>query len=182
MTNRTAAARYARALLDVSVKEQAELSQIEAQLTEFAGLFAQHESLAKIIVNPAVPALRKRALVAELVTRAELQPVVGRMLVLLAERDRWAILPDMIAAFRERLLELQHVVRADVTTAVPLPAERAKQIEQSIAHATGRSVTLSTRVDPSIIGGVVARVGSTVYDGSVTNHLQRMKQRLEESV
>jgi F-type H+-transporting ATPase subunit delta len=166
----------------VSVKEGADLSQIEAQLTEFVGLFEQHESLARIMLNPAVPASRKQALVAELVARAQLQPVVGRMLVLLAERDRWAILPDMITAFRERLLALQHVVRAEVTTAMPMPADRRQEMEQSIARATGQSVRLSTRVDPSIIGGLVARVGSTVYDGSVTSHLQRMKQRLEESV
>lgn len=182
MTNRTAATRYARALLDVSVKENADLSQIEAQLTEFSDLFAQHELLGKVILNPAVPAPRKRALIAELVSRAGLQPVVGRMLVLLAERDRLVILPDMINAFRERLQELQQVVRAEVTTAMPLQAGRAEQIEQSIAGATGRTVKLSTRVDPSIVGGIVARVGSTVFDGSVVSHLQRMKQRLEESV
>jgi F-type H+-transporting ATPase subunit delta len=182
VTNRTAALRYARALLDVSVKEKADLSQIETQLTEFSALFLNHEGLEKVMLNPAVPAPLKRALVAELVSRAQVQPVVGRMLVLLAERDRFDILPEMITAFRERLQELQHVVRAEVTTAVPLPAERARRIEESLARATGLTVTVSTRVDPSIIGGLVARVGSTVYDGSVTNHLQRMKQRLEESV
>ena len=182
MTNRTAAIRYARALLDVSVKEHADLSQIEAQLAEFYALFSEHELLGKVLLNPAFPAPRKRALIAELVSHAELQPVVGRLLVLLAERDRLVILPDLITAFRERLQELQHVIRADVTTAMPLPPERAQQIEQSIARATGRTVNLSTRVDPSIIGGLVARVGGTVYDGSVTSHLQRMKQRLEESV
>jgi F-type H+-transporting ATPase subunit delta len=182
VTNRTAATRYARALLDVSVKEQADLSQIEAQLTDFHALFTEHETLGKVMLNPAVPTPRKRALVSELVTRAGLQPVVGRMLILLAERDRLVILPDMIIAFRERLQALQHVIRAEVTTALPLPAERAEQIQQSIAGATGQTVTLSTRVDPTIIGGIVARVGSTVYDGSVTSHLQRMKQRLEESV
>jgi F-type H+-transporting ATPase subunit delta len=182
LTNRTAAIRYARALLDVSVKEKADLSQIEAQLTEFNALFTQYPALAKVMLNPAVPAPLKRRLVADLVTRSRIQPVVGRMLVLLAERDRLAILPDMITAFRERLLDLQHVVRAELTTAVPLGAERAQRIEQSLTQATGRTVTVSARVDPSIIGGLVARVGSTVYDGSVTNHLQRMKQRLEESV
>lgn len=182
MTNRTAAIRYARALLDVSVKENADLSQIEAQLTEFHALFAQHETLSKVLLNPAVPTPLKRGLIAQLVERAGLQPVVGRMLVLLAERDRLAILPEMITSFRDRLLELQHVVRAEVTTSVPMSAERARQIEHSLAEATGRTVNLSTRVDPSIIGGLIARVGSTVYDGSVTSHLQRMKQRLEESV
>ena len=62
------------------------------------------------------------------------------------------------------------------------PADRATAVEQSLARMTGRTVTLAIRVDPSIIGGVVARLGSTIYDGSVTTQLQKMKQRLVESV
>ena len=67
-------------------------------------------------------------------------------------------------------------------TAVTLPADRATAVQQSLARMTGRTVTLATRVDPSIIGGVVARIGSTIYDGSVATQLQKMKQRLVESV
>ena len=92
------------------------------------------------------------------------------------------LVPDLLASFRQRLLDHQNVVRAEVTTAVPLSADLARDIERSLARATGRTVSMSTRIDPSIIGGIVARVGGTVYDGSITNHLQRMKQRLEESV
>jgi F-type H+-transporting ATPase subunit delta len=101
--------------------------------------------------------------------------------VLLAERDRLVLLPDLLAAYRERLLDHQHVVRADVTTASPLSADRAQAIQSGLARVTGRTVMLSTHVDPSIIGGVVARVGSTVYDGSVTRQLEKMKERLVES-
>ena len=68
-----------------------------------------------------------------------------------------------------------------MTTAVKLPADRAKAVEQTLAQTTGRTVTLETRVDPSIIGGAVARIGSTVYDGSITRQLQRMKDKLVES-
>jgi F-type H+-transporting ATPase subunit delta len=73
-------------------------------------------------------------------------------------------------------------VRADVTTAAPLGAERARAIGQRLSQVTGRTVTVAMHVDPSIIGGVVARIGSTVYDGSVTTQLQKMRQRLVESV
>ena len=67
-----------------------------------------------------------------------------------------------------------------MTTAAPLPPDRAKALEQSLAEVTGRTVLLATAVDPSIIGGVVARIGSTVYDGSVTRQLEKMKERLVE--
>jgi F-type H+-transporting ATPase subunit delta len=182
VTTRTAANRYARALLDVALQEKADLSKIDSELAAFNDLVLQHPTLQRVLLNPAVPMPRKRAVVAELTGRARVQTVLAKLLALLAERDRLIVLPDLVAAYRERLQDHLQVVRAEVTTAAPLSAEQAKQIERSLASATGRTVTLSTHVDPSIIGGVVARVGSTVFDGSITNHLQRMKQRLEESV
>jgi F-type H+-transporting ATPase subunit delta len=151
---------------------------IEVELAGFAALFTEHPALEKVLLNPAVPVQRKHATVAELATRAKLSPVLAKLLLLLAERDRLVLLPDLLAAYREWLLDHLKVVRAEVTTAVALPADRAKAVQQSLATLTGRTVTLDTRVDPGIIGGVVARIGSTVYDGSVTTQLQKMKQRL----
>src|SRR5262249_32689397 len=156
----TAANRYARALLDVGLKEKADLSKIDAELAEFSALVHQHPTLEKVLLNPAVPVPRKRAVVTELTGRGRLQPVVAKLLALLAERDRLIVLPELVAAYRERLQDHLQIVRAEVTTAAPLSADHAKQIERTLAGATGRTVTLSTRVDPSIIGGVVARVGS----------------------
>jgi F-type H+-transporting ATPase subunit delta len=182
MTNRTAANRYARALLDVAIKERADLDQIERELASFADLFKQHPALEKVLLNPAVPAPRKRDAFQQIVKSARPAPVLGKLLVLLAERDRLVLLPDLLGAYRERLLDHQKVVRAEVTTASPLGAERAQAIEKRLSEVTGRTVTLRTQVDPSLIGGVVARIGSTVYDGSVTTQLQKMKQRLVEGV
>jgi F-type H+-transporting ATPase subunit delta len=179
MTNKTAATRYARALLDVAVKEKGDLQLIESQLAEFVDLFKKYPTLEKVMLNPAVPVPRKRAAMADLLRATNLTPVLTKLIALLADRDRLVLLPDLLAAYRDRLLDHLHVVRAEVTTAVALPAERAKAVEQSLARLTGRTVTLATRVDPSIIGGVVARIGSTVYDGSVTRQLQRMKEKLE---
>ncbi|PYQ73656.1 MAG: ATP synthase F1 subunit delta, partial [Acidobacteria bacterium] len=108
--------------------------------------------------------------------------IVGKMLTLLADRDRLVLLPDLVASYRERLLDYRKIVRAEVTTAAPLGGDRAKALESSLARVTGRSVVLDMRVDASIIGGVVARVGSTVYDGSVTRQLEKIKERLVEGV
>lgn len=180
MTNKTAATRYARALLDVAVKEKADLEKISQELGEFTDLFEQHPSLAKVLLNPAVPVQRKTAAVKELLQHAKATPILSKLLVLLAERDRLVLLPDLLASYRDRLLDHQNVVRAEVTTASPLAGDRAKAIESGLAKMTGRTVTLSTKVDPSIIGGVVARIGSTVYDGSVTRQLEKMKEQLIE--
>ena len=130
----------------------------------------------------AVPVQRKRAVVEELTMRAKVAPAVAKLLVLLAGRDRLVLLPDLVAAYRDRLLDYQKIVRAEVTTAVALPPDRARAVEESLAKLTGRTVTLATQIDPSIIGGVIARIGSTIYDGSVTRQLQKMKERLVEGV
>ena len=180
MTRRTAAARYARALLDVALKEKIDLAKVETDLVEFAALLEQQKALSKVLLNPAVPAARKRGVVAALTARTRPEGVVVKVLALLAERDRLALLPDLVAAYRDRFLDHQKVVRAEVVTATPLAPERARQIERSLAQATGRTVTMSVRIDPSIVGGIVARVGGTVYDGSVVRQLARLKERLTE--
>ena len=181
MTSRTAATRYARALFDVALKEKVNLDEIEAQVAAFVELFKQHPLLEKVLLNPAVPTPRKSAAVSELLKHMTVTPVVGKLFMLLAERDRLMLLPELLEAYRLRLMDHQHVVRAEVTTATALSAERAGTIEQGLAKATGRRVLLSTLVDPAIIGGLVTRIGGTVYDGSLTGQLARMKEKLQQA-
>jgi F-type H+-transporting ATPase subunit delta len=178
MTNKAAAIRYARALFDVALKEHADLQQIEQQLVQFVDLFGEHPTLAKVLLNPAVPVQRKRAAVTELTRQLGLSSVLAKLLVLLAERDRLMLLSDMLATYRERLLDYRHVVRAELTTATPLAPGHGEELGRRLAQVTGRRVTVVTRVDPNLIGGIVARIGSTVYDASVTRQLERIKSRL----
>ena len=178
MTNRAAATRYARALFDVALKERAELEQIEDQLAAFVGLFTEHPQLEKVLLNPAVPVPRKSAVVSDLARRLGTTPVLAKLLILLAERDRLVLLPDLLSTYRDRVLDHRQVVRAEVTTATPLTTARAQEIERRLAHATGRRVTMTSRVDPAIIGGVIARIGSIVYDASVTRQLEKIRSRL----
>ena len=181
MTNKTAALRYARALLDVAIKERAPLDGIGDELAAFVDLFTQNPSLERVMLHPAVPVPRKRAAMAALVERARPSPILSKLLVLLAERDRLVLLPDLLSAYRERVLDHQQVVRAEVTTASPIGPDRAQGIERGLARLTGRTVRLGVRTDPTLIGGVVARIGDTIYDGSVTTQLERMKKRLVEA-
>ena len=101
-------------------------------------------------------------------------------MLLLASRGRLALLPDLLEVYRERLMEHRNEMRAEVITATALSPERAAQLQQRLAAATGRVVTMTTKVDASIIGGVVTRIGSTVYDGSVATQLAKVKDRLEQ--
>jgi F-type H+-transporting ATPase subunit delta len=110
-----------------------------------------------------------------------LSPIVVKLLALLADRDRLALLPEIVRSYENRLMEHAQVVRAEIVTAIALPPDRLAALQQGLAGATGRQVQLEHRVDPSIVGGAIARVGSTVYDGSVTTQLEKLKQQLMEA-
>ena len=178
MTSRGAAIRYARALFDVALKE-GDIQQVGHDVSGFTRVVGSHDVLSRALVNPAVPAPRKRAVVEQLLAQAgKFSPVVSKLLLLLAERDRLALLPEIAAAYEQRLMDHAKVVRAELTTAVPLTSDRVTALQQGLANLTGRQVQLQTKVDPGIIAGAVARIGSTVYDGSVTTQLQKVKERL----
>ena len=177
MSTRASAGRYARALLDVVVQD-GNPEQVDQELTAFAALVARTPDLQKALTNPAIPVSAKRGIVESLVSRATLSLPLPKLLLLLADRDGFSVLGDLATTFHERLTEYRQVVRAEVTTAVALSPERVAQFEQRLVQATGRRVTMTTRVDPSLIGGAVARVGGVVYDGSVAMQLTKMKERL----
>jgi F-type H+-transporting ATPase subunit delta len=178
MTSRTAAKRYARALFDVAQRE-ADIQQVGGELASFAALFSGHEGLSRTLSNPAIPAPRKRAIIEQLLARfGTVSPVMNKLLLMLADRDRLALIPEIASAYEARLMDHAQIVRAELTTAVPMPSDRVAALQQGLATATGRQVQLETKVDPAIIGGAVARIGSTVYDGSVTTQLQKVKERL----
>jgi F-type H+-transporting ATPase subunit delta len=178
MTSRTAAARYARALLDVASKESADLDQVGNELDGFLRLLKQNSALDRVMMNPAVPAPRKHAAMVELSRLAGLSPVVAKLLALLAERDRLMLLDDLAVAYRDMLMDRQNVVRAEITSSVPLPVEKARAIEEKLAAVTGRRVSMVATVDKDILGGVVARVGGTVYDASIATQLRKIRERL----
>lgn len=178
MTSRSAARRYARALFDVARAERVDLEKLGGEISDVAAFITGNEALHRVLVNPAIPASRKRAVMEQLLDRSPASPVLARLLLLLADRDRLVLVPELAEAYRDRLMEYQEVVRAQVTTAIALPADRVAALQQGLASVTGRRVQIDVNVDPSIVGGAIARVGSTVYDGSVTTQLQKMKQQL----
>ncbi len=181
IVGRREAARFARALIDVVVRESADGEAIGRELREFGRLMASHATLGGVLSNPAVPVPRKHALVGALLERLPGTTSITRTtLLLLAERDRLGLLPALEEAYQERLMEHLKVVRAEVATAVPLSADRTRALEESLARTTGRRVSLAARVDPSIIGGVVTQIGSVVYDGSVVRQLSRLKEKIVE--
>ncbi len=177
MSGRASAARYARALLDVAVKESDPV-QAGRDLAAFTDLVAGTEELRAALTSPRVPTSGKQKITAELLSRLGLKGPAAKLVLMLAERDRLSLLPDLVDVYRERLEEHQGIIRAEITAASEISSERASELQQRLAKATGRKVTLTTKVDADLIGGMVARIGSTVYDGSVATQLEKLRAKL----
>ena len=144
---------------------------------------ASHGSLQRALMNPSVPAAKKRAVLEALFATAAASPIPYSRSCWRCSptRDRLTLLPELAPAFERRLMDHRRVVRAELSTAVEIPGDRVEELRAGLARATGRDVQIETRVDPALIGGAVARIGSTVYDGSVTTQLRKLKQSLIES-
>ena len=179
MSLRTSANRYAKALFDVALEEKADLTQVDRDLESVVAMMHASPDFASASNRGLTDAARK-SLIEAVAKAMSLTTPVTRLLVLLAQDRKLSYLPDLAAAYRERLLAHQNVVRAEVTSAMPLSPEKTKALEDSLSKVTGKKVELSINVDPALLGGVVAKIGSTVYDGSVKTQLQRMRQELVE--
>ena len=178
MTLKTIARRYAIALFDV-LQRTGDQGRAEQDLEAIRRLFAEHGELAKVFETPAVPASKKRAIVSAVIEAGgDITPQVRRLLLMLAERDRLSLVPDIADAYAERVRQLRRVVTVELTTAMHLPHSQRATLVAALGRAAGADVALTERVDPALIGGVVARVGSVVFDGSVLTQIERMRRRL----
>jgi F-type H+-transporting ATPase subunit delta len=180
MSLRTSANRYAKALFDVALQEKADLAQVDRDLQGVVAMMAASPDLAAASNRGSVTEEKRKSLIEAVSKAMTLTTPVTKLLVLLAQTRKLNLLPDLEKAYRERLLAHQNIVRADVKSAAPLSPEKTRALEESLAKVTGKKVELSVSVDPDLLGGVVATIGSTVYDGSVRTQLQRMRQELVE--
>lgn len=177
MSSRTSATRYAKALLDVTATD-VDAGKLERDLTAFVDLLRESGELRQALLAPSVPAGSKRAIVTAVAERIGMTPNGVRLLQLLAERDRLGLMDDLLAVFRERLLERQKVVRAELRSAVALAPDEVQAIEARLGAVTGMNVAIDAVVDPKLIGGVLAKVGSTVFDGTVKSQLDKLRKQL----
>jgi F-type H+-transporting ATPase subunit delta len=182
MSARSVARRYAAALFDVT-QRGGNHERAGRELREIARTISGHAELSRVLESRAIPPAVKRTIVGALLeSAADLSPEVRRVVSLLAERDRMGLVGDVAAAFEERLRDENKEVNAEIVTAVPLKPESRAALGDALSRATGRRVTVAERIDPGIVGGVIARVGSTVYDASVTRQLERLRERLQGDI
>lgn len=180
MTSRAIATQYAKALFSVAQSDAAPRAVFE-DLQAFGALVSSHPDLESALTSAAIPVQAKRAVLAEVLSLTEVSPLVREFLLILVRHDHFGVYGDLLAAYEQRLLQLEGVAAATVTTAVPLSPDRASALAKSLQRLTGKQVRMTAEVDAGILGGVVAQVGSTVYDGSVARQLQRLKEQMIET-
>lgn len=174
------ASRFARALADILTAPEAADDAV-VKLRAFSQLQESSPELKNILVSPAVPPRKKRAAVSRFADLLGFSPVLKNFLYVLIDHRRTAMLEEILTSLEAQLDERRGIVRADVHSAHPLDDGQRQEIEAALRRVTGKQVFGQYSVDESLIGGLVARVGSRVYDGSVRGQLQVMRSRLVRS-
>lgn len=180
MSIQTIARRYATALVDV-VTKQGEIDLVRNELAQFSALMTENNQLSEIFRNPAVPFDNKKNILETLLARTRPAKTTANFLRVLQRNHRLSDLPAINERFNQVLEERAGLVTAEVTTAQPLAADQQTALQAKLQLMTGKRVNLNFKIDPEIIGGVVTRIGSTVYDGSVKNQLQHLKEKMIRS-
>jgi F-type H+-transporting ATPase subunit delta len=168
--------RYAATLLEAAVESGA-LAHVQQDAERLLATVRQSPDLSAFLRNSLLRAqVQSRAL--EELFAGKVQELTLRFLLLVAQRRRAGLLPEMLEAFLERAEERAGIVRVEVRSAVELSERQADQLRERLMAYTGRQVRLRTRVDGSLRGGLVAKVGDTVFDGSLATQLERLRRRL----
>jgi F-type H+-transporting ATPase subunit delta len=178
MTHASIARRYAGVLFDIT-QSRGTTDRALKDLQAIRDLVAGHEQLRQVFDTPLLAPQKKRQILEGLLDAATpVSDEVRRLLLLMADRDRLMLIPSVASALSERVMRFQNILPAHVVTAVPLTDDRRAALAVALAKAVGCQVTMHERVDPAIIGGVIARVGSTVFDASVTRQIEKLRASL----
>jgi F-type H+-transporting ATPase subunit delta len=180
MTITAVAKRYAEALADVVTASGSVLRPQDAvaELRAFESALKGSAELQNALVSPAVTPGRKRAVVGRIADVLKLSRVTRNLLFVLVDRRRIAAFPEIVQLFDLILDERLGMARAEVTSAADLTETQRTALNAELQKLTGKRIRMQFAVDASLIGGVMARIGSTVYDGSVRGQLHSLARRL----
>lgn len=171
-----AARRYAQAVFDIGT-EQGTLPAWDVDLRVLRETLESSPALVQVLANPETAPAEKERLIERLFADT-ISPTAYKFVAVLLRHRRLLLAAQIQEAFEEMYLAAQGVAFADVTTAIPLTPLEEVSVAESLAKITGKTIKLRTHVDPEIIGGILARVGDQLIDGTVTTRLRQLKHRL----
>lgn len=174
---RAVAQRYAGALADVVIA-QGEAEKVKKELAGFVALVEESADLRNMLATPAVTREQKQAVIEKLLGRLGAGKTLKNFLFVLADNRRAGLLAQIQPAFEEELLARQGIAEAQVTSARELTGVEKQELTAALAKLTGKRVEAKYALEAELIGGAVARIGSTIYDGSVREQLRRLQAKL----
>jgi F-type H+-transporting ATPase subunit delta len=172
------AERYAAALADVAA-ERKNSEEVKRELEAFVEAFFSIPDLRNALESPALNAELKRKIIAEIAAKMGIHSEVRNFIYLVVDHRRTEMLPEIQEAFREELNERLGIVEAEVTSVRELSAGEKKELTSVLEKRTGKKVEARFQEDGALLGGAVVRLGSTIYDGSVRDQLNRLREKLE---
>ncbi len=173
------AERYAGSLYELAVQSSA-VDKVEADLSRFEALLSESDDLARMIKSPVFSAEEQFKAIVAIADKAGISGLVGNFLRVVAQNRRLFAVPSMIKAFRAIAAEARGEVSADVTSAHPLSAAQQDELKATLKGVTGKDVAINAIVDPSLLGGLVVKVGSRQIDTSLRTKLNSLKLALKE--
>jgi len=173
------ARRYARALVQLATEEGG-VEKFHAELTAFNTVLADNRNLWAILVSPAYRIEAKRGMMLELIEKQALSGTVKNFLLLVLDKNRLNYLPQIVESYGMFADELSGVVRPTITSAMPLDEAQVENIKGTLVKSTGKKVIVKVEVDPSLIGGVVTKIGDKAFDGSLKTQLAKIGDILQK--
>ena len=177
MIDTTLAKRYAQALVEIG-EEQNALDGYGRDLTALTELVAESKDFREVLINPVFPKEDKKKIANSILEKLGTDRMVINFINLLIDRKRIDQLEGIEKAYHQRVDEIRGITRGEVASASPLDDAELDRIKQALSDISGKDVRLSARVDPSLIGGLVAKVGDKVFDGSIRSQLNELKDSL----
>lgn len=177
MSTETIARRYSVALADV-VSGTSDVDAVKSEVAGWAGMFASNADLRNVFGNPTVLHSDKEKLLESLIAKTRPGKTTANFVRVLLQNGRLNDIVEINKRFAEVLDERRGLVSAEITSARELPQNERAEFERNLEKLTGKKVTINYSIDKEIIGGVVTRIGSTVYDGSVKTKLENLREQL----
>jgi F-type H+-transporting ATPase subunit delta len=173
------ARRYARALLDIG-QEEKQLRRVLGEVDDFAGLLSKTPEVHEMLFAAHVNRRDKSEWLGGAATKLGFLPTTKNFLLLLIEKERMDVLPQILAELRRMVEEFEGIERVEVTSPSALSTAQRDQLSAAIAAKTGKKIELEEKIDPAVLGGMVVKVGSTVYDGSVRTQIHQIRENLQK--
>ena len=171
--------RYARALETVVLEQKLDRADVKRQLQDFLAMYADSAQLREVLEDPSIPQDQKVRVLDAMGRRTGMSGTVRNFVAVVTSHERLPDLTEIVDSYLQLADKDSGVAEAEITSARPLDEAGRRALEKSIAQLTGESQVRATyREDPSLLGGAVVKVGSTVYDGSVRGQLEQMKHQL----